>query len=98
MNKYKKELVKKSRLSEEEFNTLLQVLLQKVLIVPNQTLQKYREPANNIVKDIDLNDAPFFACALAHKDSIIWSDDKKLKTQEIIPIINTTEMKLYLQK
>jgi len=33
-----------------------------------------------------------FACALAYKDSVIWSDDKKLKKQSEIQIINTSEM------
>ncbi|MBS3802503.1 MAG: hypothetical protein KGY65_07130 [Candidatus Thermoplasmatota archaeon] len=34
----------------------------------------------------------FIACALRHQSSVLWTDDKKLKQQSIIPIIDTSEM------
>lgn len=44
-----------------------------------------------LVRDIDLNDILFVACALAHKESIIWSNDSDLKKQSRIKVINTGE-------
>jgi len=54
-------------------------------------LEPYRLEAYEIVKDIDINDVLFVACALAYKESIIWSNDSNLKKQSSIKVINTTE-------
>ena len=51
-----------------------------------------KEEALEIVKDIDIDDTLFVACALAFPNSIIWSDDKKLKEQNKINILNTKEI------
>ena len=67
-------------------------MLQKVTIIPNEILLHYRDRAYKIIKNIDSDDVTFIACALAFSDSIIWSNDKKLKQQSKIPIITTNEM------
>ncbi len=89
---HKDELVVKSKMGEREFDKLLELLLKKVLIVPDEALKAYREEAIEIVKGIDKDDAVFVACALAHPESVIWSDDKDLKKQKKIKIVSTTEM------
>ncbi|MBN1156469.1 hypothetical protein JXA85_02550 [Candidatus Woesearchaeota archaeon] len=45
-----------------------------------------------IVKDINPDDVIFFACALAYDNSILWSDDKKLKNQTKVKVLNAQEM------
>jgi predicted nucleic acid-binding protein len=92
MEKHKTELLTKSKMKEKDFEELLRLLLLKVIIIPNEVLLHYKNDANKIIKDIDPDDVIFIACALAFSDSIIWSDDKKLKQQSKIRIINTTEM------
>lgn len=92
LEKYKETLIKKANLPSEEFNTLLQKLLQQVLIIPNETILPYKEKAKEIVKNIDLNDIQFVACALAIPDSIIWSEDKKLKLIKEVIVYNTSEI------
>ena|SRR3989338_844715 len=98
LEKHKDELLKKSKMEEPDFDMLLQILLKKVLIVPEQTLDEYKKEAIGIVKDIDLDDAVFIACALAFPNSVIWSEDKKLKKQDKVKIINTFEMIAYLEE
>ena len=92
MEKHKGELLKKSEMSAKDFNLLLNLLLKKVMIVPTEVLFQYRKEAYEIIKDIDPDDTIFIACALAYPDSVIWSDDKKLKQQTHVRIINTAEM------
>ncbi|MBU0929887.1 MAG: hypothetical protein KJ623_02350 [Nanoarchaeota archaeon] len=92
MELHKDELLKKSGIDKENFNIVLQLILKKVMIVPNDILLPFKEDALNIIKNIDINDINFIACALAYPDSIIWSDDKKLKEQTKIKIINTKEI------
>ena len=92
LEKHKNELITKSCLSNEEFNKLIQIILNKVIIVSSDVLYKYREAALEIVRDIDINDILFIACALAYPNSVIWSDDKDLKKQTKIRILNTEEI------
>ncbi len=92
-NNHIEELLTKSKMKKEDFDLLLKSLLNKVFIVPNENLLNYKEEALEIVKNIDIDDAVFFACALNYKNSIIWSDDKKLKLQNKIKILNTSEIK-----
>ena len=89
--KHKDEIVLKSGMSADEFNKLLALILRKLIIVPSEVLEPYRHEAHEIVKDIDVNDTLFVACALAYKESIIWSNDSALKKQSRIKVINTTE-------
>lgn len=92
MQNHRSELLAKSGLSEKEFNKLLQLMLTRVLIVPNEVLIPYRKIAFEIVKDIDPNDAIFLACALAYPNSVIWSNDKKLKKQSKVNVLGTEEI------
>ena len=62
------------------------------MIVPKEMLKPYKEKSINIIGKIDMDDAVFFACALAYENSIIWSDDKKLKNQDKIQVLNTKEI------
>ncbi len=78
-------------MSADEFNRLLALILGKVIIVPSEMLEPYRQEAHEIVKNIDVNDVLFIACALAYKGSIIWSNDSNLKKQSLIKVINTAE-------
>lgn len=93
MNNHIDELLIKSKMNKKDFDLLLKILLNKVIIISNKDLLNYKKEAIEIVKNIDIDDVVFFACALSYKDSIIWSDDKNLKLQNKIKIINTSEIK-----
>lgn len=93
MEKHKDELIKKSGMIPEDFNKLLQLILNKVMIILSEILYPYRKEALEIIKDIDIDDVTFIACALAYPDSILWSDDKKIKKQSKVKVLNTTEIK-----
>ena len=97
MEKHKKELFLKSGMDEDEFYTLLELILKKVLVIPNEMFVPYRKEALSIVKDIDPDDVIFVACALAYSSSIIWSDDKRLKNQNKVNVLSTKEIKKLLK-
>lgn len=92
MQKHKAELLKKSRMPEEDFGKLLQLILRKVVVVPNEVIVPHKKEAFGIVKEIDQDDVIFVACALAYPNSIIWSNDRKLKEQEKVKVLNTKEI------
>lgn len=92
MERHQQELFEKSQMNKKDFSQLLQIVLKKVIIVPNESLINYRKEALEIIKDIDKDDTIFIGCALAYPNSIIWSDDKKLKLQNKIKVLNTKEI------
>ena len=96
--RHKGELLAKSKMTKEEFDRLFQLILKKVIIVPNEALTSQKRAALEIVKDIDINDALFVACALAYPDSVIWSDDKKLKNQTKVKVLDTREIVEFLKE
>lgn len=96
MQEHMDELREKSKMPKEDFRKLLHLILRKVLIVSDEVLDPFKQDAVEIIKNIDLNDAPFFACALAYPASAIWSDDKRLKNQNKIRVFNTKELIDYL--
>ena len=99
MEKHKEELLKKSEMKTKQFEALLFIILQKVRIIPTDILHPYRKKAYEAMKNIDPDDTLFIACALAFPQSILWSDDKKLKQQTLVHIINTQEMnRLFLRE
>lgn len=89
--KHKGEILQKSEMKKDEFSQLFALILRKVIIVPSKVIEPYLQEAQDLMKDIDINDALFIACALAYKESVIWSNDSRLKKQSRIKIINTTE-------
>lgn len=92
LSNHKEELLSRSKMDTQQFNQLLGIILSKVVIVSSKVLENHKEKALEIVNYIDINDVLFFACALAYPDSVIWSNDKELKRQNKIRILNTKEL------
>lgn len=90
--KYQHELMAKSGMNPNEFQLLFQFLLQRMTIVDAEKIKPFQKQAKTIVKDIDPNDDVFIACALAHPNSILWSNDKALKRQSIVRVCDTAEL------
>lgn len=91
--KHKDEIRRKSKLSKRDFEALLAIIVDQLVVVPERVLDKHRSEARGIVEGIDLNDAPYIACALAYPDSIVWSDDVALKRQDRIRIFTTAQIR-----
>jgi predicted nucleic acid-binding protein len=92
IREHKQELLRKSGMDEEDFNTLLEMLMDKMTVVSSKELKPFYADAYELVKDIDPDDALFFACVLAHPGSALWSNDKMLKRQNKVKVMNTAEM------
>jgi predicted nucleic acid-binding protein len=84
-------------MGKEAFDGLFSLILRKVTLVPLETLTPFKNTAEEIIKQIDQKDCLFIACALAYPGSIFWSDDKALKRQDAIRVINTTELLAFLK-
>lgn len=87
--KYKSELLKKSNLSEIDFELLKELLFDKINFVEDEELFDYAKTAKEICPD--KGDIQFFAVCLA-KNIPLWSNDKKLKQQNFVKVISTEEL------
>jgi len=92
LRKHEDELLEKSGMLRKDYEKIINTLLTYAKIVPTETLKAYREEALRIVERIDIDDAIFFAAALANTPAIIWSEDKKLKKQDKVIVLNTAEI------
>lgn len=92
LERHKEDLLQKSKMSKTDFDKLLELLLCKMERVPKEALLEFLEDALEMVKNIDQEDALFVACALAYPNSIIWSNDKKLKDVNGIVTMSTKEV------
>ncbi|PIN95239.1 hypothetical protein COU53_00365 [Candidatus Pacearchaeota archaeon CG10_big_fil_rev_8_21_14_0_10_30_48] len=88
---HKNEIIKKSKLSEREFDTIFLRLLRNIKIIPTDLIIDKKEEAERIIGHIDKDDVQFIATALTFNCSI-WSDDKHFKKQNKVRILTTKKI------
>ncbi len=86
---HQEEICEKSGLSEEEFKFVLILFRKRIDIVPREDFEGYLNRANEHCPDPD--DTEYFALAMS-EDAVLWSDEKRLKDQDEIEVISTSEL------
>ena len=89
IKKHKDEILKKTNISEEEFNVIRIELAISIKFYPVIFYKDFLKQSLDISPD--KNDIDFFALALK-LDLPIWSNDKNLKNPDMIKIISTKEL------
>jgi predicted nucleic acid-binding protein len=92
IKEHKQELLDKTRLTEEQLDTILALLLSRILIVDGITIERMMNEAKNMMDDIDPDDTPFMALALAVENDGIWSDDEHFEQQNRMRVWKTKEL------
>jgi len=88
--KYKKEILKKTKRTPEDFNRLLEVLRRRINLVPLDEIVPFLEQAEKISPDP--KDIAYIALALKLHIAI-WSNDKALKEkQDRVKVYTTPEV------
>jgi len=88
IDRYKKEISEKSRLSIEEINVLLSLISLNLELVPFSEFEEFIENASKICPDP--NDREYFALSLKLKCPL-WSNDRRLK-QGSLKVLTTSEL------
>ena len=78
-------LIKKAKMTESDFDTLLHILLEPITLVPFDDFKQDYSRAMEIMESIDENDAPFLAVGLALKLDGIWTEDPNNPVKETNP-------------
>jgi len=82
-------VMKRAKLNKSGFAELIRILSSVVRFVPLEEYSDKLSEARKISPDPD--DIDFFAVALL-LDAIIWSEEKKLKKQDRVEVLNISEM------
>ena len=98
ITKYKEEIQKKAKISQQEFEAKRENLNEIIKFVNIQEYKGCFHEIKNSIKDLTkdqqeelLSDIDFLALAKA-KNRSLWSNDKELKKQKTVIIITTEEL------
>ncbi len=93
----KDKMIKRTKKSEEEIDTILELFLQKIELIPDEKIEPYMNYSIEIMENIDIKDSPILACALAIlNNGGIWTQDKHFYKQTEVKAWNTKELLFYL--
>ncbi|PIN87554.1 hypothetical protein COV12_03165 [Candidatus Woesearchaeota archaeon CG10_big_fil_rev_8_21_14_0_10_32_24] len=87
--KYHEVILHKTNRTKDELSSIINLLHQIITIVPQEEYQQFIEKAKSICPDE--KDEMYFALALK-LNFAVWSNDRKLKEQEEIKVLNTKEV------
>lgn len=90
IRKYKDEILEKAGINDEEFSIVLNLLFERIKVIPMNDYKERMEKFRDLIKDID--DVPFLALADAINTDGIWSNDKGFLEQNKIKIFTTKEI------
>jgi len=74
--KHKEKLVRLSKLDEQDFEDMVEILRSEIISVPKEIYEKELETAKSICRDV--KDAPYVALAL-HRDAPLVTGDRALR-------------------
>lgn len=89
---HRENLIERSGLTENAFDTILYTLLEKVHLIPFEDFKHHFEEALEIMKDVDIKDAPFLAVGMALNLDGIWTEDKHLQEQQVLKAYRTSDI------
>ncbi len=89
--KYKQEILQKTGLTTEEFDTLFEQLKDKLALIPDEEIQ-FKDKAQEIMRPSDIKDSIFIAIALSTENDGIWSEDKHFEKQNVVRIWKTRDL------
>ena len=90
INKYKKHIISKTRINEEEFEFLLSVIFENIKIIP---YSDYGPLLDKLKKEItDIKDVPYLAVTIFTKAKGIWTHDVGFKEQNKIKVFTNIDL------
>ena len=90
--RHREYLMKKAKIMESDFDTLLHTLLEQITLVPFEDFEQEYPRAIRIMESIDENDAPFLAVGLALRLHGIWTEDRHFLRQDLIRVFHTGDL------
>jgi len=89
---HKSEVVHKANITPRQFDQLLGIIMTKVYSTEDGVFNKKMKEAKEIIGDIDKDDEPFIALALAVQNDGIWTDDNHFLKQSAVKVYTTADI------
>ena len=90
IRKHKDKLIKKIKLTEEEFELLLTLIFEYIIIVPQSEYDEFMSECKDFISDPD--DVPFLALCLAGNAQGVWSHDHHFLEQNKFKIFTNIDL------
>lgn len=90
IEKYRKDIMEKADISEEEFEILLSLIFESITIIPQSEYQNFLSELRDITKDS--KDVAYFAVCLFIKADGIWTHDLHFKEQKKVKVFTNIDM------
>ena len=96
VEKYLPYIINKSKMSKENVELLFALFSENIETVSDYDIKRKMPEAKEIMKNIDINDAPILACALAIRNQGIWTEDKHFEKQDKARMWKSIELLDYI--
>ena len=90
--------IKKAKINSNEFDDILNTLLDHIHLVPFEQFKDNYLKALKIMNTVDPNDSVFLALGLSIDVAGIWTEDKDFYAQNILRVYSTKELLRLLDK
>lgn len=91
LNNHRDAIQEKTGLSHQDLTTLINLLFDKIQVIPRDKFQDHLPEARAQIGEVDPDDIPFLALAI-HLEAGIWSDDEHFQEQDRIEVWRTHEL------
>lgn len=85
------EIRAKTGLTGSELDLLIDLLFERMRVVPRAEFENRLAEASEAVGSIDPDDVPFLALAM-HSDADVWSDDEHFQRRDTVRVWRTHEL------
>lgn len=89
-------IINKSKMSKENVELLFALFSENIETVSDYDIKRKMLEAKEIMKNIDINDAPILACALAIRNQGIWTEDCHFEKHDKIRMWKSIELLDYI--
>ena len=91
IGKYTEMVSEKAGLSPSAVEELIELLFERIDVVPRPVVLDSLQEAARIMRDTDPDDAVYLAAAL-ERDAQLWSDDGDYEEQDVVPVATTGDI------
>jgi predicted nucleic acid-binding protein len=92
IREYEEEILQKAHLSKSQLESVLSILFSKIFLTNDLVVRGKMNEAKKIMDEIDPDDTPFIALALAIENEGIWTEDKHFEEQKAVRTWKTADL------
>lgn len=92
VKKHQELIAQKAGINQDELIQFTEEIFQVVKTIPFSKYKSHIDEGVNIIGDIDKDDAPFIAIALALDADGIWTNDKDFEKQNVVKVWKTKDL------